>query len=105
MAGQGCVLTAAGKASDAIQIMTTMSWLNERPRPVPSPAGLVVKKGLNIFSFTSGGMPLPGAALGERMGQNILTADLVVQRVEAMSRILISTLSPRFVVAAVRVGS
>ena len=53
---------------------TTMSWLSERPRPVPSPAGLVVKNGLNIFSFTSGGMPVP------------------------LSRILISTLSPRFLV-------
>src|SRR5258705_4611973 len=57
-----------------------MSWLNERPRPVPSPAGFVVKKGLNIFSFTSGGMPVP------------------------LSRILISTLSPRFLVAAARLG-
>ena len=28
-------------------------------KPVPSPAGLVVKNGLNIFSFTSGGMPVP----------------------------------------------
>src|SRR5262245_53804656 len=26
----------------------------ERPMPVPSPAGFVVKNGLNIFSFTSG---------------------------------------------------
>src|SRR5262249_38738114 len=33
--------------------VTTLSWLMERPRPVPSPAGFVVKKGLNIFSFTS----------------------------------------------------
>ena len=40
--------------------------------------GLVVKNGLNIFSFTSGGMPVP------------------------LSRILISTLSPRFLVAAAR---
>src|SRR5262245_63120319 len=31
----------------------------DRPRPVPSPAGFVVKKGLNIFSLTSGGMPMP----------------------------------------------
>src|SRR5260221_395947 len=38
---------------------TTMSWLIDRPRPVPSPAGLVVKKGLNIFSFTSSGIPVP----------------------------------------------
>ena len=30
-----------------------------RPRPVPSPAGLVVKKGLNIFSLTSGETPVP----------------------------------------------
>ena len=36
-----------------------MSWLIERPSPVPSPAGFVVKNGLNIFSFTSGGMPGP----------------------------------------------
>ena len=26
-------------------------------RPIPSPAGLVVKKGLNILSLTSGGNP------------------------------------------------
>src|SRR5438552_19174291 len=52
----------------------------ERPSPVPSPGGLVVKNGLNIFSFTSGGMPVP------------------------LSRILISMLSPRFLVAAIRVG-
>ena len=50
-------------------------------KPVPSPTGLVVKNGLNIFSFTSGGMPVP------------------------LSRILISTLSPRFLVAAASVGS
>ena len=60
---------------------TMMSWLSERPRPVPSPAGLVVKNGLNIFSFTSGGMPVP------------------------LSRMRISTLSPRFLVAADSVGS
>ena len=48
-----------------------MSWLMDRPSPVPSPAGLVVKKGLNIFSFTSAGMPVP------------------------LSRIRISTLLPR----------
>jgi hypothetical protein len=40
-----------------------------------------VKNGLNIFSLTSGDMPAP------------------------LSRILISTLSPRFFVAAERVGS
>ena len=38
---------------------TMMSWLIDRPSPVPSPAGLVVKNGLNIFSFTSAGMPVP----------------------------------------------
>ena len=52
-----------------------------KAKPVPSPAGLVVKNGLNIFSFTSGGIPVP------------------------LSRILISTRSPRFLVAAARVGS
>src|SRR5215204_4488620 len=60
---------------------TTMSWLRESPRSVPSPAGLVVKNGSNIFSLTSGGMPVP------------------------LSRIRISTRSPRFRVAAKRVGS
>src|SRR2546430_1642349 len=34
---------------------TTISWLIDSPRPVPSPAGLVVKNGSNIFSFTSSG--------------------------------------------------
>src|SRR5262249_11932005 len=61
--------------------LTTMSWLSERPSPVPSPAGLVVKKGLNIFSLTSGGIPVP------------------------LSGTLISTRSPRFFVAAASVGS
>src|SRR5262245_25278347 len=61
--------------------LTMVSWLMERPSPVPSPAGFVVKNGLNIFSFTSGGMPEP------------------------LSRIVISTRSPRFLVAAARVGS
>ena len=50
-------------------------------KPGPSPVGLVVKKGLNILSFTAGAIPVP------------------------LSRILISTRSPRFLVAAVRVGS
>src|SRR3982075_4148991 len=54
---------------------TMMSWLIDRPSPVPSPEGLVVKNGLNIFSFTSFG-PVP------------------------LSRIRISTLSPRFLVVA-----
>ena len=30
-----------------------MSWLIDRPSPVPSPAGFVVKNGLNIFALTS----------------------------------------------------
>ena len=34
---------------------TIMSWLMDRPSPVPSPEGLVAKNGLNIFSFTSSG--------------------------------------------------
>src|SRR5258708_1628021 len=59
---------------------TMMSWLIERPRPVPSPAGLVVKNGLNIFSLTSFGIPAP------------------------LSRMRISTLSPRFFVAALSSG-
>ena len=43
--------------------------------------GLVVTKGLNIFSFTSGGMPVP------------------------LSRMRISTALPRFLVVASSVGS
>jgi hypothetical protein len=61
--------------------LTTMSWLIDRPSPVPSPEGLVVKNGLNIFSLTSSGIPMP------------------------LSRIRISTLSPRFFVIAASVGS
>ena len=38
---------------------TMKSWLIDRPSPVPSPEGLVVKNGLNIFSLTSSGMPVP----------------------------------------------
>src|SRR5580692_7947480 len=60
--------------------LTMMSWLIESPSPVPSPAGFVVKKGLNIFSFTSAGIPVP------------------------LSRMRISILSPRFFVAALSVG-
>src|SRR5262249_55635848 len=37
----------------------TMSQLIERPRPVPSPVGLVVKNGWNSWSRISGGMPVP----------------------------------------------
>ena len=50
-------------------------------KPSTFAPGLVVKNGLNIFSFTSGGMPEP------------------------LSRIVISTRSPRFLVSATRVGS
>src|SRR5262249_1875147 len=60
---------------------TMMSWLMDRPSPVPSPAGLVVKNGLKILSLTSAGMPMP------------------------LSRMLISTRSPRLRVTAVSLGS
>src|SRR5262249_56437156 len=39
--------------------LTMMSWLMDKPSPVPSPAGLVVKNGLNIFSLNSVGIPVP----------------------------------------------
>ena len=45
------------------------------------PSRFCREEGIDIFSLTSGGMPVP------------------------LSRILISTLSPKFFVAAVRVGS
>src|SRR5262245_56714909 len=61
--------------------LTTMSWLSDRPIPVPSPAGFVVKNGLKILSFTSGGMPVP------------------------LSLMRISTRSPRSFVLALSVGS
>ena len=35
----------------------------DRPSPVPSPAGFVVKNGLNSFPFTSDGMPVPLSTL------------------------------------------
>src|ERR1700677_1196920 len=73
-----------GRVSTSIDppcCLTMMSWLMDRPNPVPSPAGFVVKNGLNIFSFTSAGIPVP------------------------LSRMRISTLSPRFFVAAVSGGS
>src|SRR3954469_11402381 len=60
---------------------TTISWLIERPSPVPSPEGLVVKNGVNIFAFTLSGMPVP------------------------LSRMRISILCPRFLVIAYSVGS
>jgi hypothetical protein len=44
----------------------TMSWLIESPRPVPSPAGLVVKNGLNIFSRVSSVTPDPLSEPGFR---------------------------------------
>src|SRR3954454_17062487 len=61
--------------------LTMMSWLIDRPSPVPSPAGLVVKNGLKIFSCMSNGMPFP------------------------LSRMRISTRSPKLFVAAFRTGS
>src|SRR5271156_5971427 len=74
---------APGSVSTSIAppcCFATTSWLSDRPRPVPSPAGLVVKNGSNIFSFAPAGTPV------------------------ALSRMQISTLSPRFFVEAESVG-
>ena len=60
--------------------LTMMSWHIDRPSPVPSPGGLVVKNGLNILSLASSGMPVP------------------------LSRMRISTSAPRFFVAASSAG-
>jgi hypothetical protein len=57
-----------------------MSQLIERPRPVPSPVGLVVKKGWNSLSRNSGAIPMP------------------------LSRMRISAASPKSRVATFRVG-
>jgi hypothetical protein len=53
----------------------------DNPSPVPSPAGFVVKNGLKILAWMSGGMPIP------------------------LSRMRTSTLSSRFRVAAFNLGS
>ena len=54
----GCgAAEAATKQKDEVendQGVTVDKWLMDRPNLVPSPAGFVVKSGLNIFSFTSG---------------------------------------------------
>src|SRR4030095_4566454 len=42
----------------------TMSWLIDRPSPVPSPVGLVVKKGWNSRCRCCGGMPTPVSRMG-----------------------------------------
>jgi len=59
----------------------TMSKLSDSPRPVPSPAGFVVKNGSKILSRTSGRIPVP------------------------LSRMRISRPSSRAFVVAVTVGS
>ena len=41
-------------------ISVTMRWQMDSPRPVPTPTGLVVKKGSKMRSCSSGGMPRPG---------------------------------------------
>ena len=38
---------------------TTISYASDSPNPVPSPVGLVVKKGWRILAFTSSGIPAP----------------------------------------------
>src|SRR6516162_8924352 len=58
----------------------TISQLIDSPSPVPSPVGLVVKNGWNSLSRSSGAMPVP------------------------LSRIRISTASPRSRVHTLRVG-
>ena len=39
----------------------TMPWLIERPSPVPSPSGLVVKKGSNTWAASASDMPGPSS--------------------------------------------
>ena len=39
--------------------LVTISYANESPKPVPSPVGLVVKKGWKILAFTLSDMPMP----------------------------------------------
>jgi hypothetical protein len=52
------LLKSPGSVSTSILppcCFTMMSWLIERPSPAPSPDGLVVKNGLNIFALTPSG--------------------------------------------------
>ena len=62
-----------------------VALLPERKRQFAKPSldaiRLNIREVLPIYSRCA----LVGAALGKRMGQNILTADLVVQRVEAIA--------------------
>ena len=41
----------------------TMPWLMERPSPVPSPSGLVVKNGSNTWAASASDMPGPSSAM------------------------------------------
>ena len=48
-----------------------MSWDRLRPSPVPRLASLVVKKGLNIFSITSGVIPVPLSRIVTRTASSV----------------------------------
>jgi len=70
-------VNSPGRVSTSIEpacCLTMMSWLMESPSPVPSPVGLVVKKGLNIFSFTSGRIPVPLRANSGHQGFYSITS-------------------------------
>ena len=52
-----CRISDSTVTAPPICLAKPNTWL--RPRPVPSPKLLVVKKGSNTRSITSGGMPVP----------------------------------------------
>src|SRR5439155_14004438 len=45
----------------------TMPWVIDRPRPVPSPTALVVKKGSKTWGRSCGGIPQPLSATSMRI--------------------------------------
>ena len=52
---------------------TITSWLRDSPRPVPSPAGFVVKNGLNISPHLSGKpIPLSRSRISIRSGKALV---------------------------------
>jgi hypothetical protein len=47
---------------------TTMPWTIDKPTPVPSPTGLVVKKGSKMRACVASSMPPPASRTASTMG-------------------------------------
>ena len=55
----------------------TSSRQMERPRPVPTPTGLVVKRGSKILSMFSSGMPLPLSDTVRTISSSVVNAGVL----------------------------